>query len=224
MVNRIGVSAKQAHPRSLAEAAWRSIKQQILSGELVSGSPVRIKEQAELLGMSMMPVREAVKKLQQEGLVVQESHKEPIVAELTVEDMEDVYGVRITLETRAVELACHHMDESTYQNLCELLDHFEQAYEAGDLESGREFHRQFHIELSVAANSPTLNRLIPPLLDSSERYRELSVPRRGPVKERRLEHQKILEACYSKNVEEAKRLITEHLSKTVELVRQSLEK
>jgi DNA-binding GntR family transcriptional regulator len=213
----------ERHPRSLAETAWRHIREQILYGELASGSPIRVKELAEYLGMSMMPVREAVKRLQQEGLIVQEAHKEPMVAPLSVADMEDVYRVRIALEGLAVELACAHIDEVSYQRLNDLLDRFENAYNAGDVKDGREFHRLFHIELAATGGSAALNRLIPSLIDTSERYRELSVPQRGSAAERRKEHQIILDACMSRRVEETRALLTEHLLKTVSLVRKALD-
>jgi DNA-binding GntR family transcriptional regulator len=210
-------------PASLAEAAWSAIREQILNGTLRPGGPIAIKEQAARLGMSIMPVREAVKRLQQEGLVVQEPRKEPIVAPLSVSDMEDIYRVRMALEGLAVELACERMDETQYRALCRTLDEFESAYEAGNVLRGREMHRKFHLDLVRIAESATLNRMVPALVDSSERYRELSVRIRGPVHQRRLEHQRILDACFARDSVLARQLLTDHLQRTVELVRDSVQ-
>lgn len=190
---------------------------------LKPGCLVGVKEQAEQLGISMMPVREAVKKLQQEGLVVQEPRKEPIVAPLSAKDMEDIYMVRMSLEGMAIERGSQNMSQADYDYLCDLLDRFVTAYDTGDVKLGRELHRKFHVDLSAMARSSTLDRLIPPLLDTSERYRVLSVPLRGSAGDRRNEHQRILDACLRKDGIDARRLLTEHLSKTVELVRSALQ-
>jgi DNA-binding GntR family transcriptional regulator len=209
-------------PRSLAEAAWLEIREQILTGVLSPGQPIDIREQAESLGISMMPVREAVKKLHQEGLIIQKPHRGSIVAPLSVHDMEDIYRVRIALEGLAAEMVCDRIDQVTYKKLCEVLDQFESASRDGDIDLGRQLHRKFHVDFCTLAGSDTLNRLIPNLIDSSERYRIFSVGLRGSVDKRRKEHQEFLDSCYRKEREKARNQITEHLRKTVELVRKSL--
>ncbi|MCL6443118.1 MAG: GntR family transcriptional regulator [Alicyclobacillus sp.] len=209
-------------PDSLADVAWKHIREDILSGVLRPGETITIKEQAARLGISIMPVREAIKRLQHEGLVWQEPRKEPIVAPLSISDMEDIYRVRIALEGLAVELACESIDESGYRELCDVLDRFESAYEMGDVRLGREMHRCFHLGFVKLSNSTVLHRLVPSLIDASERYRELSVRGRGPVRQRRLEHQRILDACYAKDKNLAKNLLMNHLLTTVEIVREEV--
>lgn len=222
MSSMVNPNRRSRVPRSLAETAWFEIREQILTGTLSPGSPIRVKEQAELLGMSMMPVREAVRQLRQEGLVAQETHKESIVAPLSIGDMEDIYTVRISLESLALERACDYITEARYKELSGILDKFEQAYQANNIAEGREWHREFHIQLCAVAQSPTLDRLIPTLIDSSERYRVLSVNFRGPVEERRKEHQQILDACYRRDREAARQEIISHLERTVDIVRKAL--
>jgi len=212
-----------ALPRSLADIAWMAIREDILTSRLPPGTPLPLRELAGQLGMSMIPVRDALHRLHQEGLVVREPQKGAVVAPISVEHMEDLYRVRIVLEGLAIELACQGFSENHHAVLSRVLDRFVEAYEGGDSRAGRELHRQFHLDLYALAKSPLLDRLIPPLIDASERYRVLSVAARGSARERRREHQQILDACLHRDVSTARRFLVEHLTRTVELVRLALQ-
>lgn len=203
--------------------AWLEIREQILTGQLPPGAPVGLKEQADFLGLSIMPVRDAVTRLKHEGLIVQIPQRESFVSPISLEDIEDIYGIRAAIEPMAVERTCKKFSRQHYLGLMHILDEFTEAYESGDVRGGREMHRRFHLELYAVAGSPTLNRLIPPLIDATERYRILSQGLRGSVKQRREEHQAILEACLAKEAEAARSMLVEHLNRTVQDVRQFLE-
>jgi DNA-binding GntR family transcriptional regulator len=206
-------------PRSVAEAAWLDLREKILEGELVPGTPLLLKEQADRLGISIMPVREALKRLQQEGLVLQLPQRGATVAPISAEEMEDTYLTRIALESLAVKQASQRITEANHKHLSEILDSFVNEYARGNVRAGREYHRRFHMDLYRVANSKTLNRLIPPLLDNSERYRLLTIQTRGSLAERAAEHQRILDACMRHDGEEAARLLQEHLGRTMRLVK-----
>jgi DNA-binding GntR family transcriptional regulator len=208
--------------RSLADVAWLEIREQILTGELPPGAPVGLKEQAARLGVSIMPIRDAVKRLQHEGLVVQVPQREAYVAPLSLADMEDVYRVRLALEPMAVEEAARRFSEDDYRRLDAVLDEMVRAYESGEARAGRELHRQFHLELYARAESPLLNRLIPPLLDATERYRVLGTPFRGTPRERGQEHREILQVCVQRDAARARAVLAEHLRRTVADVRRAL--
>jgi DNA-binding GntR family transcriptional regulator len=212
-----------ALPRSLAELAWMALREEILTGRLAPGTPLRLRDLAARLGMSVIPVREALHRLHQEGLVSREAQKGAVVAPVSVQDMEDLYRVRIELEGLAIQLACEHFTADHHRRLSGILDAFVAAYEAGQVREGRELHRRFHLELYALAGSPTLDRLIPPLLDAAERYRVMSVADRGDPRQRRNEHQRILDACLSRDGARARRELAEHLTRTVEVVRAKLQ-
>ncbi len=208
--------------RSLADIAWLEIREQILTGQLGPGAPVGLKDQAERLGISIMPIRDAVKRLQHEGLVVHVPQREAFVAPLSLENMDDIYRTRNALESLAIDLACQHFTDAHYDALSRVLDEFASAYEKGDARAGREWHRRFHVDLYALGGSPTLNRLIPPLIDATERYRVLSQMLRGSVRQRREEHQAMLDACRVRDARKARTLLTEHLQRTGEDVRKAL--
>lgn len=209
-------------PRSLADLAWVELRRAILQGELQPGEPLPLKTQAERLGMSIMPVREAIRRLAHEGLVEQQPQRGAVVAPVSVAALEDMYSIRIALESLAVRRAAENMTERDYRRLTDILDEFVAAYRRGDVAQSRELHRSFHLGLYRLAGSQWLDRLVPPLLDNSERYRGLSIPLRGSPEERRAEHQAILEACRRRDGELAARLLAAHLERTVELVKRGL--
>ncbi len=209
--------------RSLAEIAWLEIRERILTGQLPPGAPVGLKEQADRLGLSIMPVRDAVNRLKHEGLIVQIPQRESFVSPITLEDMEDIYAVRAAIEAIAVVRSCETFSRADYDNLLRVLDEFTAAYEREDARSGRELHRRFHLDLYAIAKSPTLSRLIPPLIDATERYRTMSQTLRGPARQRRAEHLAILDACLGHDAEAARGLLVEHLNRTVKDVRAFLE-
>ncbi len=210
-------------PRSLGELAWMAIREEILTGRMPPGTPLRLRDLASRLGMSVIPVREAVSRLHQEGLVTREAQRGAVVAPVSVEDMEDLYRVRVELEGLAIQLACERFTPEHHRYLSGILDAFVEAYEAGQVPRGRDLHRQFHLELYRLARSPILDRLIPPLLDAAERYRVLSVADRGNPHQRRQEHQRILDACLTGDGRKARRELADHLARTVKVVRAKLE-
>jgi DNA-binding GntR family transcriptional regulator len=202
--------------------ARTEIRERILTGALPPGTAIGLKRQAQELGMSIMPVREALQQLSQEGLVHYEPQRGAVVAPLSLRRMEDLYRVRIELEGLAVELACRHFTDEDYRRLSRLLDDFVAAYQSGDTRRGRELHLGFHAALYALARSPALDRLIPPLLDEGERYRVFTVGVRGTVAERRNEHQEILDAMAAHDEAAARERLTRHLARTVALARTAL--
>lgn len=212
----------RVRPRSLADVAWMELRERILTGKLRSGEPLALKEVANWLGLSIMPVREALQRLHQDGLVVHEPQRGTVVAPLSLENMEDVYQVRIELEGMAVELAAKRFNEQHYEELRRLIDGFVEDFDDGELTRARELHRQFHLSLYAVAGSPTLNRLIRPLIDASERYQYLTVEFHGPGAGRRAEHEGILDVCMRRDGKLAREAVKQHLSRSRALLRDAL--
>ena len=96
---------------TLADAATAELRERILSGELESGSPLRLEELARSLGMSISPIREAVRKLETLGLAVHVAHRGSRVKELDLDDLRDTYEARLALEPVAVARAAGRISE-----------------------------------------------------------------------------------------------------------------
>lgn len=98
----------------LRDVVFQTLRQAILKGELEPGERLMEIQLAERLGVSRTPVREAIRKLELEGLVVMVPRKGAEVASITEKNMRDVLEVRKALEELAVTLACQRMDESQF--------------------------------------------------------------------------------------------------------------
>lgn len=213
------VLRRAAEDRTLVDVATRELREVILSGELKPGAQLVLTELAERLSMSVMPVREAIGRLQAEGLVDQIPHRGARVSPVSVADLEDLYAVRIALETLATREAAARFTEEDYGRLAGVLDKYVQAYEAEDAERGREMHSQFHLGIYELSGSPWLMRTIPALWDAADRYRRLSATLRGTLEERHREHQYILERCRQRDPDAAAAALEEHLRRTMTVVK-----
>jgi DNA-binding GntR family transcriptional regulator len=206
----------------MAEAALFELREAILDGTLVPGSPLRLEELARSLGMSISPVREAVRRLEALGLAVHVPHRGARVTELAVDDLRDTYEVRLSLETLAVRRAAGRFTADDARVARAHLEEYASAPVRGDAAGARQAHAAFHFALYAASGSTWLVRLIRPAWENCERYRALLVPTWGTVAERQREHQLILEACVRRDAEEAAALVRHHLAHSANLVARRL--
>lgn len=88
----------------VSDHAYRVLEQAIFSGELPSGSPLRVREMADLAGTSAMPVRDAIRRLEEAGLAVRTPHKGSVVRDFTIAELIDIYSVRTILEKEGARL------------------------------------------------------------------------------------------------------------------------
>jgi DNA-binding GntR family transcriptional regulator len=216
-----GPAAAGGH-RTLAEKAFSSLHDLILTGGLVPGQRLLIEELAERLDMSPMPIREALRRLDAVGLVEHVPHRGARVAELSVEDLREVYEARLALEPLAIRHAAERFtDEDAGRASAALARHVD-GYRRDDRAAAWSAHTDFHFALYRAAGSRWLIRLITPLWESSERYRLASLPQGRSLDERRREHERILEACVARDPEQAALELADHLALTANLVARSM--
>ena len=202
----------------MAEAAAAELQEAILTGHLEPGAPLRLEELAGSLGMSISPVREAVRQLEALGLAVHVPHRGARVSELSVGDLYDTYEARLALESLAVRRAAARFSEEDAETARRHLTDYVAAYERRDYREARNAHAAFHFTLYEASDSHWLLRLIRPAWEHCERYRLMSVQHRGTLAERRREHERILEACIRHDTDAAAAELSRHLALTANLV------
>ena len=205
----------------MAEVALAELQDSILSGELPAGSPLRLEELAARLGMSISPVREAVRRLESLGLAVHVPHRGARVSELALDDLRDTYEVRLVLEPLAVRRAAERFTARDADAARARLDEYADAHARSDLRSARDAHAGFHFTLYRASGSEWLLRLIRPAWENCERYRAISLHGRSTA-EVELEHLRILDACAEHEPERAADELASHLSATANLVAREL--
>lgn len=203
--------------QTMAEAAVAELQEAILSGALPPGSPLRLEELARSLGMSISPVREAVRQLEGLGLAVHVPHRGARVSELAIDDLHDAYEARLALEPLAVRRAAGRFTEEDAERGRAFLDDYAAAHRRRDQRAARRAHADFHLSLYAASGSTWLLRLIRPAWENCERYRALSLSGRS-LRQRREEHEAILTACANHHPDEAAERLRRHLALTANLV------
>ena len=130
--------------RPLREIVYEELKIQILTGKIAPGTRMMEVELAESLGVSRTPVREAIRKLEKEGLVVIEPRKGAHAAQISVKDMVEILEVRQDMEGLAAYLASYRMKPQQLKKLEEISEKYEKAIAEGDLASMIEYDSAFH--------------------------------------------------------------------------------
>ena len=217
------VSGRTQADRTLVDVVVRGLREDILRGELRPGSSLVLADLAARFAMSVMPIREAIRRLQTEGLVEQIPHRGARVSAVSVSDLESLYTTRIPLETLSTRLAAAHFTDADYDRLSVVLEEYVEAYSEGDDQRGRERHAAFHLGLYEVSGSRWLLRTIAPLWDAAERYQRLSIRLRGSLEKRHGEHRRILERCRERDADAAAAALEEHLRRSMDLVKMELE-
>ena len=212
----------KAQIESASDVAARSLFDAIVDQRIPPGAPLRLKELSEQLGMSMMPVREAIRRLAALDLVEIEPRRGARVRELSLADLEDTYFARLHLENIAVwEAAQNFTAEHGAQAAAALADR-EAAQEAGDRVAARDAHERFHFAIYEASQRTWLIRSILPAWRNSERYRIDAMRHVETQGSRDHEHTQILSALMRHDGLEAVRWMTNHLTSSVRLSAQHL--
>jgi DNA-binding GntR family transcriptional regulator len=204
--------------RTLAEHAFTTLHEAVVTGVLRPGERLPIEELAEVLEMSPMPIREAVRQLDSVGLVENIPHRGARVTELSIDDLREVYEARLALEPLAVRHAAELFSPADAEFARERLEAHVKAYKSRDLRRIWATHTAFHFALYNAAHSRWMTRLIQPLWETSERYRFAMLPVRMNLDQRRLEHERILEACAAHEPDVSAVELHNHLARTANLI------
>jgi DNA-binding GntR family transcriptional regulator len=217
---RLGGWTPETGHRTLAEKAFVALHEAIVRGELQPGERLPIEELAEVLDMSPMPIREALRRLDAVGLVENVPHRGARVTELSMEDLRDVYEARLALEPLAVQHAAEHFDQEDAERGQETLAALNKLGDSPTADTWAA-HTAFHFSLYEPAGSDWLLRLIRPLWESSERYR-LAAPSKRKLLMRRDEHERILRACIDHQPAVARAELHNHLTRTANMVARSM--
>ena len=198
--------------RTLAEKAFETLHSAIITGQLRPGTRLPIEELAEVLEMSPMPIREAVRRLDAAGLVENIPHRGARVTELSVTDLAEVYEARLALEVLAIRRAAERFALAHEVAARQRLARLDQMTDDNSATTSAA-HAAFHFALYDAAASAWLLRLIRPVWETSERYC-LEVPQCRQLAARGPEHEAILEACVANDPDRAAVALHDHLATT----------
>ena len=193
------------------------IREAILKGEFKPGERLKQSDLAKAMGVSRMPIREAFRKLESEGLIMLEPHKGAIVKSIHIGDIEEIYALRAELEKMAVYQSVDLLTDEDFQQLSFLVDEMENSEELDDFIG---YNIDFHRLLIKRCKWERLNTFISTLWNGLPQQTPHIL--RGQKETSNVEHRNILNAILSKDKETAARLVSEHILRTGEMLRKSL--
>jgi DNA-binding GntR family transcriptional regulator len=196
-----------------AEFAYQEVRRRVLTGALAPGAVLNQGVLAEQIGISTTPLREALKRLAQEGLVELGAHRDARVTDLTAEEARDLLEVRRALDPLAVRLAAERRTDEDVRAMREAAA----GLRALPRDPGHDAllaHRRFHAALYRASHNVPLVESLDGLWDKTDRYRRLALEVERDDAERAKkdrEHAALLDLVVAGDGEEAARLMLEHV-------------
>ena len=195
----------------LRDVVFNTLRQAIITGEFAPGERLMEISLANRLGVSRTPVREAIRKLELEGLVIMIPRKGAQVARITEKNLRDVIEIRTVLEEFAAVLACERIDQSGLHDLRQAHEDFISSVENGDILDIVDKDETFHDTIFRATNNDRLISIINNLREQFYRYRMeyvKDIRQRSNLVE---EHRELLDAISSRDSIKAKELMKTHL-------------
>ena len=176
----------------LRDVVFNTLRQAILRGELKPGERLMEIQLANKLGVSRTPIREAIRKLELEGLVLMIPRKGAEVAEITEKSLRDVLEVRRALEELAVQLACEKITKEEIRELERVAKEFQQVVNSSDITEIAEVDVCFHDIIYTATDNQKLIQLLNNLREQMYRYRVEYLKRDGVFPQLIAEHEAII--------------------------------
>lgn len=213
----------------LAERAYRNLRTAIVRCEFEPGERLRVEELTRRLEVSSSPVREALSRLSELGLVKALDKKGFRVAPISVEGIVDLTRVRHLLECEALRDAIAHGDdawESSIVSAGHALALSEKRLGSRTVALDNDWserHRAFHLALYASCASPLLLDFVAELFDRSERYRRYSASHRVTERSKHNEHEELMRAVLSRDADKAIGCLRNHISGTERRVKEALQ-
>lgn len=195
----------------LRDVVFNTLRDAILKGDFAPGERLMEKQLAERLGVSRTPIREAIRKLELEGLVMMMPRKGAEVASVTGKDISDVLEVRATLEALAVKLACKKMSEQDFEELVTVNEAFKKAAMEKDVKTLIEKDIEFHDVIFHSSNNDKLIQIINNLREQIYRFRVEYIYKMKSYDNLVSEHDEIVSAMKERRGNEASQIAHRHI-------------
>ncbi len=202
----------------LRDVVFITLRQAILRGELKPGERLMEVQLAHKLGVSRTPIREAIRKLELEGLVLMIPRKGAEVAEITEKNLRDVLEVREALEMLAVQLACEKITEEQVEELKERAREFQEVIQSEDITAIAESDVKYHDVIYAATNNARLIQLLNNLREQMYRYRVEYLKRESVRPTIAEEHDLLIVAIATGDKEKATEIMGKHICNQVDEV------
>jgi DNA-binding GntR family transcriptional regulator len=209
------IQAIEDNKKTISAMVQERIRDAILNGMLPAGSRLDQNQLADDLQVSLVPVREALKKLEGEGFVQIIPRRGAFVTESSIGDMEDLYFTRALLEGQAAYHAADNLTAADLEKLDQLMAEMGKALQDRNYSYFSQTNHDFHFIIYTAAKSKYLLNMIANLWELAQRYRfrYVSMTDQSPVIQ--AEHRAILDACHARDAKALRDAIVQHMNQTL---------
>ena len=199
-------------PPTVAQSVAAQIREQILKREISGGEPLRQEAIAKSFGTSIIPVREALRQLEAEGLVELKSHRGAVATELTLDKALEWIHMRRLIETDLIGLAIDNITDDDLNKAQKILGKFDDAMDhLREIEHWSEYNWNFHSALYNPAARPETMKVLSGLHQKCDRYIRLQLLSGNHIVRAEEEHHELLELCRKRNKRAVKALILQHI-------------
>lgn len=195
-------------PVSASEFAAMQIRKSILEGTLEPGARIQQHALASEFGVSHVPLREAIQKLEAEGFLAIHPRRGAFVMPLSRDDAREIFDLRVTLETKALRASIPHLTSEQLQivwETCAAADNVTDVVRYGEL------NVRFHRALFAGADQQRLQHIIETLWGNAARYSMLLRFKGGHFQQSQIDHWDLVEAAVHRDVERAGAILTDHI-------------
>ncbi len=207
----------------LRDVVFNTLRKAILRGDLKPNERLMELPLAKKLGVSRTPVREAIRKLELEGLVVMYPRRGAKVAQITVKSIRDVLEIRRVLEVLAVTKACRNITQEGIMQLRTALKQFKDVINSEDLTKVAEADVKFHDTIYNATNNPKLIGILNNLREQMYRYRMEYIKDKTSHIMLVKEHEELVNAIVNRDVKNATKIAEKHIDNQEEAVLNSIQ-
>lgn len=198
---------------------YEDLRQMIMDFDLFPGTRITETEIAENFKVSRTPVREALQRLELEGLVSIMPKQGCFVRSVDIQTISEYYDVRVALEGAAVELACQHMSDEAIDQLVDKWNPKKSSMEFDDPEQIREVEESFHVAIAEGSGNPVLADYIKDVNDHIRIIRRLGFPDEKSIRETYEEHYSLCKLLKKRDAVKAKQMMIEHIRKSQGIAR-----
>ncbi len=207
----------------LRDVVFKTLRQEILTGKLKPGERLMEIQLANRLGVSRTPIREAIRKLELDGLVIMIPRRGAEVAQITLKDLKDVMEVRCALDVLAIELACERMERDERSKLYQACENFREAVKTKDTRKLAEADVAFHDAIVLSTGNTRLIQLVSNLSEQMYRYRFEYLKDATSHEMLQQEHMEMYQSILKKDKAAAASVVRKHINNQEEAIIKQLQ-
>ncbi|MFN8224840.1 MAG: GntR family transcriptional regulator [Gaiellales bacterium] len=214
-----GISDGVIQRVSVVDTVTERLRNALLGGEIKPGDLIKVAALEKSFGVSHIPIREAVRRLETEGLIIAQPQRAAVAAGVDLEDLAGVYDLRRIIECSVIERSVASMTDEQIEQVRDALARLDGASDNHDSPAFWDLHAAFHWALVEPGASAWIQRVLELLWVASQRYVRLFVSR--TVEEAMRDHHELFECCVERDGPRAAAVLERHLDRTENAVREA---